>query len=157
MGKLTNALGLNIDAIRIRGFEFNGQKLRVRVPTSIEAESLYEKTKEPSNELIDQKYQLIVKPFLEKKEEFKNNKEFVITDDDVIVQGKSMKEMAKNQAITELRIVETFKLLVSGDGGKLDDLTYEDIDQDMPLPIQLDLMRRITEIISPGYEENRKN
>lgn len=157
MGKLTNKLGLNTDAIRIRSFEFNGQKLRVRVPTSSEAELLYEKTKEPSDELINKKYELIVKPFLGKKEELESNKDFVITNDDVVFQGKSMKEMAKNQAITELRIVETFKLLVSGDGGNLDDLTYEDIDQDMPLPIQLDLMRRITETISPGYDENRKN
>lgn len=157
MGKLTNVLGINADTIRIRTFTFNGQSLRVRVPTAAEAEALYEKTKEPPSELIYKKYQQIVKPILDKKDILKDSKEFVINDDDVMIQNKSMKEMAKNQAITELRILETFKLLVAGDGGKMEDLTYEDIDQDMPLPIQLDLMRRITEIISPGYEENRKN
>lgn len=157
MSKLTNKLGINADSIRIRTFTFNGQPLKVRVPTAIEAEQLYEKTKEPPKELVDEKYQEIVKPILDKKEELADSKEFVITDDDVIFQDKSLREMAKNRAITEVRILETFKLLVAGDGGRLDDLSYKEIDEDMPLPIQLDLLRRITEIISPGYEENRKN
>lgn len=157
MGKLTNTLGLNADAIRIRTFTFNGQTLKVRVPTSAEAEVLYEKTKEPPADLVNKKYEEMVKPILDNRDKFQESKEFVITDEDVIVKDKSMRELAKNKAITELRIVETFKLLVAGDGGKMEDLTYEDIEQDMPLPIQLDLMRRITEIISPGYEENRKN
>lgn len=157
MSKLTNKLGINSDSIRIRTFTFNGQNLKVRVPTVAEAEVLYAKTKEPPAELVEQKYQEIVKPILENKETLEQSTEFVIKEDDVIFQDKSVREMAKNKAITEVRILETFKLLVAGDGGKIDDLTYEDIEQDMPLPIQLDLLRRITEIISPGYEENRKN
>lgn len=157
MGKLTNVLGINTDAIRIRSFTFNGQTLRIRVPTVSEAEVLYEKTKEPPAELVNKKYEEIVKPILDNKDKLAESTEFVIKEDDVIYQDKSMKEMARNKAIAEVRIVETFKLLVAGDGGKMEDLTYEDIDQDMPLPIQLELLRRITEIISPGYEENRKN
>lgn len=157
MGKLTNVLGINTDAIRIRSFTFNGQALKVRVPTVAEAEALYQKTKEPPAELVSKKYEEIVKPILDNKDKLEENGEFVIKEDDVIFQDKSMKEMAKNKAVSEVRIVETFKLLVAGDGGKMEDLTYEDIEQDMPLPIQLDLLRRITEIISPGYEENRKN
>lgn len=157
MSKLTNKLGINSDSIRIRTFTFNGQTLKVRVPTVAEAETLYAKTKEPPAELVNIKYEEIVKPILDNKEQLKESTEFVITEDDVIFQDKSVREMAKNKAITEVRILETFKLLVAGDGSKLDDLTYEDIEEDMPLPIQLDLLRRITEIISPGYEENRKN
>lgn len=157
MGKLTNALGLNADAIRIRSFVFNGQTLRVRVPTAIEAEALYEKTKEPPEDFVKEKYDEIVKPLLDNKDKLTDMSGFVIKDDDVIIQDKSMKELAKNKASTELRIVETFKLLVAGDGGKMEDLTYQEINDDMPLPIQLDLVRRITEVISPGYEENRKN
>ena len=50
MGKLTKSLGINNDVVRIREFELNGQKFRVRVPLSIEAENIYEKTKEPDKQ-----------------------------------------------------------------------------------------------------------
>ena len=67
-----------------------------------------------------------------------------------------MREMAKNKVVTELRILETFKLLVTADNSSLADLTYKEIDEEFPLPIQLTILKRITEIISPGYEEARK-
>lgn len=156
MGKLNSVLGLNTDTIRIRSFTFNNQLLRVRVPTSVEAEQIFEKTKEPPAELIEAKYQEITKPILDNKEKFEGT-EIVFTDNDVVFQDKSMRDLAKTKAATELRIVETFKLLVAGDGGKMEDLTYEDISQDLPLPIQLELVKRITEVISPNYEETRKN
>ena len=43
---------MNNDVVRIREFELNGQKFRVRVPLSIEAENIYEKTKEPDAALL---------------------------------------------------------------------------------------------------------
>jgi hypothetical protein len=156
MGKLNTVLGVNTDAIRIRSFTFNNQVLRVRVPTSSEAEQIFEKTKEPSAEIVEQKYQEIAKPLLEARDKLENS-EFVFKDDDILVKDKSMRELAKTKASTELRIVETFKLLVAGDGGRMEDLTYEDVSQDLPLPIQLELVQRITEVISPNYEESRKN
>lgn len=156
MGKLNSVLGLDTDAIRIRTFMFNGQPLRVRVPTSAEAEQIFEKTKEPPADLVESKYQEITKPLFDNKDKLENT-EIVFVDNDVMFQNKSMRELAKTKATTELRITETLKLLVAGDGGKVEDLTYDDISQDLPLPIQLELVQRITEIISPNYEESRKN
>jgi hypothetical protein len=156
MGKLNSVLGVDTDAIRIRSFTFNNQVLRVRVPTSSEAEQIFEKTKEPSAELVETKYQEITKPILDAREKLENT-EIVFKDDDILFQDKSMRELAKTKASTELRILETFKLLVAGNGGRMEDLTYDDISQDLPLPIQLQLVQRITEVISPSYEETRKN
>lgn len=156
MGKLNAVLGVNTDAIRIRSFTFNNQVLRVRVPTSSEAEQIFEKTKEPAADLVEAKYQEIAKPILDAKDKLEGS-EIVFKDDDILVKDKSMRDLAKTKASTELRIVETFKLLVAGDGGRMEDLTYDDISQDLPLPIQLELVQRITEVISPNYEETRKN
>jgi hypothetical protein len=35
--------------------------------------------------------------------------------------------------------------------------TYEEINSEFPFSIQLELMKKIIEVISPSYEETRKN
>lgn len=157
MGKLTKSLGVNNDVVRIREFELNGQKFRVRVPLSLEAESIYEKTKDPDAALVEAKYKEFTDPiFANRKQLEKDSKDFVFSENDIVVKGQSMRELAKNKISTELRILETFKLLVTADNSSLDSLTYQEIDDEFPLPIQLTIVKKITEIISPGYEENRK-
>jgi hypothetical protein len=152
------SLKINPDAIRIRSFEFNGQTLKVRVPTTVEADELYERMKTPAQELIDLKYQELRKPLLEKKKELEaTENDIKFENDDIIVAGTSIKELAKSQAEGETRILETFKFLVPADGKDMSSLTYDEINNDLPLPIQLDLVKKITEVISASYEETRKN
>ena len=152
------SLKINPDAIRIRSFEFNGQTLKVRVPTTVEADELYERMKTPAQELIDLKYQELRKPLLEKKKELEaTENDIKFENDDIIVAGTSIKELAKSQAEGETRILETFKFLVPADGKDMSTLTYDEINNDLPLPIQLDLVKKITEVISASYEETRKN
>ncbi len=154
---LAKSLKINSDVIRIRSFEFNGQTIKVRVPTTVEADELYEKMK-ASEELINLKYQQLKEPLLQKRQELEtSDNEIQYLDDDIIVAGTSIKELAKNQADGETRILETFKLLVPVDGKDMSTLTYDEINNDLPLPIQLDLVKKITEVISASYEETRKN
>jgi len=156
MSRLKKSLGINTDSVRIREFELGGQKFRVRVPLSSEAESMFEKTKEPPKDIVDAKFKEISEPLYQNKDSL-NTEEFVFLDDDIVIKDKSMREMAKNKATTEMRILETFKLLVPADGTNFDNLTYEEITEEFPLPIQLTIVKKITEVISPGYEETRKN
>jgi hypothetical protein len=152
------SLKINQDQIRIRSFEFNGQILKVRVPLTTEADALYEKMKAPSDELVAQKYTELTTPLFEKREELEaagNEVEF--KKDDIVVAGTSIRELAKSQAEGETRILETFKFLVPADGRDMSTLTYEEICEDLPLPIQLELVKKISEVISTGYEETRKN
>jgi hypothetical protein len=158
MSKLKKALGINPDNVRIREFELGGQKFRVRVPLTTEAEAMYSKTANPDPAIVEAKYQEIAKPLIELKDKLTDDsKDIVFTDNDIIVKEKSMREMAMSQATTQQRILETFKLLVPIDGTSMDDLTYEDINTEFPLPIQLTIVKKITEIISPGYEDSKKN
>lgn len=158
MSKLKKALGINPDNVRIRQFELGGQKFRVRVPLAAEAEALYERTKTPDAQVAEAKYQEIAKPLLELKDKLTDEtNDIVFTDNDIIVKEKSMREMANTQAITQQRILETFKLLVPIDETNMNDLTYDDINAEFPFPIQLTMVKKITEIISPGYEDSKKN
>jgi len=156
MSRLKKSLGVNIDQVRVREFELAGQKFKVKVPLTSEADRIYERTKEPSEILVEAKYKEIADPVLANKEVLQTE-DFVFTENDIVVKGQSMRQLAKNKAQTELRIIETFKLLVTADGSGLDDLTYDEINEDFPLPVQLAIVKKITETISPGYEETRKN
>jgi len=152
--KLSESLKINSNNIRIREFTMSGQSLRVRVPLASEMEAMNERVKNVSWE--DQ-YKKMTDPIIEKKETFDND-EIQFTDDDVIINGKSTKELAKVAAQTNARIVEMFKLLVPViDDADLSELTYEDIESEFPFSVQLDVSKKIAEVISPGYEETRKN
>jgi cellobiose-specific phosphotransferase system component IIA len=152
------SLKINADSVRIRSFDFNGQTIRVRVPLTTEADALYEKIKEPSAELVKQKYEELSTPLLAKRKEIEEtDSEIKYLEDDIVLAGTSIKELAKSQAEGETRILETFRLLVPADGKDMSTLTYEEINADLPLPIQLELVKKISEVISPNYEESRKN
>ena len=156
--KISERLKINNNEIRIRSFEIGGQPLRVRIPLSAEAEGIHQRVSNPSKESVEEKYKLLTKSLQENKEAIQKESESIVyTDNDVIVAGKSMREMAENQVKTETRIVETFKLLVPPGNESMDSLTYEEIEEDFPLQTQLNMVKKITEIISPTYEETQKN
>ena len=48
------------------------------------------------------------------------------------------------------------KLLVP-EAGNLDDITYEEIEAEWPMAVQLDMTEKIAEAIQPGYKDARKN
>jgi hypothetical protein len=152
--KLSESLKINSNNIRIREFTMAGQTLRVRVPLASEMEAMNERVK--NVEWQDQ-YKKMVDPLLEKKDSF-DNEEIKFTDDDVLINDKSIKELAKVASQTNARIVEMFKLLVPViDGADLSELTYEEIENEFPFSVQLEVSKKIAEVISPGYEETRKN
>lgn len=154
---LKNILGINPEFIRIREFELQGQKFKVKVPNITESEYMEKLVENPSTELINEKYQKLLKPLLEKKEQFGESDKIVFKDDDVVIDSISLKEIAINQCKTELRILASFKLLIPQEGQTMDNLTYDDINSDIPFPIQLDIVKKIANIISPSYEDSKKN
>ena len=152
--KLSESLKINSNNIRIREFTMSGQSLRVRVPLASEMEKMNERVK---NIDWEKEYQKITAPLLEKKEELQSE-EIKFVDDDIFINNKSAKELAKVSAQTNARIVEMFKLLVPViDGEDLSELTYEEIENEFPFSVQLEMSKKIAEVISPGYEETRKN
>ena len=80
----------------------------------------------------------------------------VVTDDDVVVEGRSTKELVNTILTVETRIVEYVKLLVP-EAGDFDNLTYEEIEAEWPMSVQLELLSCISEAIQPGYKDSRKN
>lgn len=141
----------NSDALRLKTFELGGQIFRVRIPLTKEMETIEGRIKNIDDAEEQRRYEKMVAGFNEIEIEG-----VVKTDNDVIVEGRSSREMVRSILQMENRVVEFIKLLVPNEG-TLDDITYEEIDAEWPFTVQLELLAKINEVIAPGYKEERKN
>lgn len=152
MSKLGSALGKKYEenrlAVLTRSFELGGHTFKVKVPSVSEIEAIYNYAKNPDLEAIEKAYQTLTED-IRKVEgiEEKNN--------DIIIDGRSMKETATNKHVLQYRITAYIKFLIGENGETLDQITYEDIEAEFPLAIQLTLIEKINEVISPEYKEVR--
>lgn len=160
MTKFSSAFGDKYQANRknlmTRSFELGGHTFKVRIPLVSESDAIYKKVSEPDPEVVEAVYQNVTASL----RQYENNQteEFKFVDDDILVDGRSMREAAKNKAITEARITEFFKLLVPEmEGASLEDLTYKDIEDEFPMSVQLQIVEKIGEVVSPTYKEARGN
>jgi len=156
MTKLASAFGEKYQQsainIRTKSFELGGHTFKVRVPLNKEIEDMDARMSAVDPEKLQARFEKIAAPF--KVGEPTNG--VVISEDDVTVEGRSCRELAKSAIEVEQRIVEYTKLLVV-ENGDLSDISYEDIEIEFPFQIQVELMSKITEAIQPGYKEARKN
>lgn len=147
MSKLREALGKKYEENRLsvltRKFELGDHTFKVRIPNVAELEAIYNYVNNPNEEKIEKEYQNLISEFKDK-----------VIDNDVVIEGRSMREAAKNKHILQHRIVEYFKFIIP-EVGSLDDLTYEDIESEFPLAVQLTLIEKINEVISPDYKDTR--
>jgi len=150
MTRLGSAFNLN-GALRTKTFELGGHTFKVKVPLTSELDEMFARIIQ-----IDEK---IVKERLKKMTDALTKEPIEgveVTNDDVIVNGASTKETVISVLQMERKITEYIKLLVP-ENGDLAELTYEEIEQEFPLQIQLELIEKITEAIQPGYKDARKN
>lgn len=160
MTKFSSAFGEKYQAnkknLLTRSFELGGHTFKVRIPLVSESDEIYKKVAEPDDDTVQKIYVEITSSL--RQFQTTQTEEFKFTDNDVIVDGRSMREAAKNKAITEARITEFFKLLVPElEGASLENLTYADIEEEFPLPVQMQIVEKIAEVISPTYKEARGN
>lgn len=159
MTRFADALGakyqLNREKIFTRKFELGGHTFKVRVPYVHESDAIYKRINEPNEEQIAENYKQMVEPLMVLKDQ---DAGFIFTDDDVLIEGRSLKEAAKQKVQVEIKITEFIKLLVpEQEGASLDDLTYEEIKDEFPMAIQMQLVEKISEAISPTYKETKGN
>jgi hypothetical protein len=160
MTKLATLLGSQYESKRkglfIRQFELGGYTFKVKVPTVAESDAIYERIQNPTDADIEEVYNEIAKPL----EQFKDqaSEEFQFIENDILVNGRSLRETARLKLTTQNRITEFVKLLIpETDGDSLADLTYKEIEEEFPMAVQIALLEKISEAISPSYKESRGN
>jgi hypothetical protein len=158
MSNLSSAFGkkFNKDIIRTRSFDFNGHTFKVRVPLSAEYEAILKETQEIDEAKVDKYYNELSKEFIEKKDTIKPEDDVIFSNTDIVVQGRSLKETAKNKILTDNRILAMIKLLVPEEKDfDMATITYEMVDELFPFSVQLELLERIGDVISPSYSTTK--
>ena len=160
MTKIVSLLGneyqIKRKELSIREFELHGFKFKVKIPLVIESDLIYKKISSQPEDKIDELFLQLSEPL----QKFKDIEDSSISfeNGDVKVEGKSLREAAKLQLMTQTRITEYIKLLIPADeNNSMQDITYEDISAEWPLSVQLALVEKIGEVISPTYKETRGN
>jgi len=141
MSNFANALGKNFldkkDELRIRSFDIGSHTFKVKVPLTVEYDVMQKRMNDIPDELVA-------------------NPDIVYKDDDVEIEGRSLRESAKNKIILEKRITEMIKLIVPEDATfDMDTITYLDIEEFMPFPVQMEMIEAISNAVSPSYKANK--
>lgn len=151
MSKLGTAFG-DSKSLRIKHFTLGDHDFKVRVPLSKELEDIQARVSAVDKDKAEARYFKMAAPFLADP----SISGVDVKDDDVVVDGRSLRDLVKTVTMMETRIVEYIKLLVPVEG-TLDDITYEEIEAEWPTQVQMELLEKISEAIQPGYKDARKN
>lgn len=154
MTRLSSAFGSNYtaDSLRTKTFELGGHTFKVRVPLTKEMEAIQERIENIDESDYKARFEKMTASFKDSTA----LEGIVVTDDDVIIEGRSTRELVKSIMQMENRTVEYIKLIVP-EHDTLDDITYKEIDEEWPFQVQLEMLNKISEAIQPGYKESRKN
>lgn len=139
MSRLATAFKIN-DSIRTKEFELGGFPFKVRVP-------------------LDKELEDITKRFVtvsDKDLEARMKKMTALLKDEDTKEVEINKESVQSIIRMEQKITEYIRLLIPVEGD-ISDITYEEISEEFPLQVQLELLTKITEAIQPGYKDARKN
>jgi hypothetical protein len=152
MTRLSDSLKTS-PALRVKTFELAGHTFKVTVPLNSELEAITSRVNDIPEDVKNTRLSAMIKTLTPNDSPVEG---IEVKGDDLIVEGRSVKETIIAVIQMERKIVEYFKLLVP-ESGTLEDLTYEEIEAEFPLQVQFELLEKITEAIQPGYKEARKN
>ena len=140
-------------------------ELKVRIPLKAEIEEITNRIMNPDESKIDKFYKEytaeLEKTIEENGEEFLNaiNSEKAIlvkTDNDIIVDGNSLRQFAKLTIMDRTRVEEYFHLLKSEIDSPVNE-TYEQIIEELPEAIVKLITSKIEDAIKPDYNAIKKD
>lgn len=148
--------------VKLNDIEFS---LKVRVPVKREMEFLTSTITDPDQKRVDAIYEALASPlkktiesadsgFLEAlnadKEKIK------VTDNDLIVDGTSVRHIAQMSAVWQLQVERYFSLLQSATGEPICE-SFDEISEEFPENIIREIVMQIDEAIRPNYKAAKKN
>jgi hypothetical protein len=139
--------------------------LKVRIPVKREMESLIASITEPDEAKVEFIYLQLSAPLRKTLEEAdkdflealnKDQEKIKVTDNDVVVDGTSVRHVAKMTAISQLQVEKYFGLLQSATGEPITE-SYDEIAEEFPEAVIKEIVAKIDEAIKPNYKESKKN
>jgi hypothetical protein len=167
--KLGKSYGVVRDQAKIKKIDIElGEvkfNLKVRIPLKHEMESITEKIANPDPEKVELIYNDLTKTMKQSLEDggeeflklLNSEKETIkVTDDDIIINGTSTRQVSNMTAIWQTQVEQYFHLLESETGDPIDE-TYEQISSEFPEQIIKEIVTAIDGAIRPDYKTAKKN
>lgn len=140
-------------------------ELKVRVPVKREMDEITAKLSTPEPTLVEQLYEEMSKPlrdtvsgvedgFLEALNA--NGEKMRFTDNDVIVNGTSVRNVATLSALWQKQVEMFFSLLQTQTGEPVNE-SYEEIANEFSESVIREIIKSIDEAIRPSYQDAKKN
>ena len=149
-------------SVKLNDIEFD---LKVRVPVKREMEAITAAASEPDQAKVEKLYQEFSAPIRKTLESAdpdfldalnKDKEKIRLLDNDLIVDGNSVRNVAQMTAIWQAQVEKYFSLLHSVTGEPITE-SYEEIAEEFPETIIKEIMSKIDEAIRPNYKETKKN
>jgi len=123
---------------------------RIISPSAERIEAIYERLSSPLRKTIEEGGEEFIKALNEKKETI------IVREDDLIVDGTSIRQVANFSAVEECKVEEYFHLLISETGEPVNE-TYEQITAEFHEFVVKEILQAIEESIKPDYKTVKKN
>ena len=152
---------------RTLSVEFDTSKfdLKVRIPLKKEMENMLVEISSPKAKTINAIYKRLSKPLLDSIKEggekfletVNADKQFLtVLDDDVIVDGTSIKQVATMTAMWEHKVETYFHLLQSETGEPINE-SFAQISEEFPESLIKQIVETIEQTVKPDYKTTKKN
>ena len=140
-------------------------ELKVRIPLKAEMETLNEFIMTANQDKVKLVYEKLSAPVKKSIDEggekfleaLNKDKDFIIVkDDDIIVDGNSIKNVATLSVMWEQKVEKYFQLLISETGEPITE-TFDEIAQEFPDEVIKQIVDEIEKAIKPTYDSVKKN
>lgn len=123
---------------------------RIISPDPARVQKIYERLAQPLRAALNEGGEEFVKALNEKKETI------IVKDDDLVIDGTSVRQVANFSAVEEVKVEEYFHLLISETGEPVNE-NYEQITQEFPEFAIKEIVQAIESAIKPDYKTVKKN
>ncbi len=139
--------------------------LKVRVPVKRELDAITGAITEPPQDKVEALYSALSAPLRKALEGAEpgfldalnsGGQKIVLTENDVLVDGTSVRHVAQMTAIWQTQVERYFSLLQSATGEPITE-TYAEIAEEFSEPIIRGIVTQIDEAIRPNFKESKKN
>jgi len=140
-------------------------ELKVRIPVKRELEEMTAEISSPPIEVVDAIYEELSAPLLKTLQDAdegflaalnSESEKIKVTDNDVIVEGNSIRQVAHLTAIWHTQVQRYFGLLQSATGEPINE-SYDEIAEEFPEAVIKEIIEKIDSAIRPNYKDAKKN
>ena len=139
--------------------------LKVRILLKREMEDLVNAIASPTKERVQELYEQFAKPIKKSIEDGgegflealnKDKQMITVMQDDILIEGSSVRNLANFTAMWELKVEKYFALIQSETGEKVNE-TFAQISEELPESAIKFIVEEIESVIKPTYKDVKKN